>query len=95
MASSVLTYYNTLDPIKIIGKYEGFDEMGYSFSFDTNGEVETITFEKVKKEFIIEFKLDEEITIGKKFEIIYSIVESEDDEDYSMELILESLKLVE
>ena len=95
MASSVLNE-NKINPIKIVAEYDGFDDMGYSFSYTLNEETETITFEEVKEELIKRYDLETDNSVGKKFEVTYSIREVDEDEDEdTVELILNNLKIIE
>ncbi|CAM1369579.1 hypothetical protein [Tenacibaculum xiamenense] len=82
------------DPIKLEATYKGTDFSGYTFGYldDDDEEIE-LTFDDISQELLSKYDLDDEKFIGKKFEIIYSIIISDD--EYESEVpVLNSLKLI-
>ncbi len=85
----------SIDSIKVEADYDGFDEeVGYIFSFTSDDEFESIIFEEVKEDYIKKFNLQEETSIGKRFEVTYTVVEIKNEDDFTFKYVLKSLKQI-
>lgn len=93
MASAIL--HDTTNDIKVKATFEGYDEMGYNFSYKVKEIQSTLIFEEIKEEFIEKYDLEGETYVGKTFELKYAIIESTDDDSDEEILVLKSLKLLE
>lgn len=79
----------------IIAQYEGFDESGYTFSYDNDqGDIEYITFETISEEFLKIYDFNENEFFDEQFEIKYRVTVTDD--EYGIETyILDSIKLIQ
>lgn len=83
---------STIKSVKVTAMFDGFNEEGYNFSYETDDDYVTITFDKVKEDLIKKFDLKGDTYVGEKFEVTYSVSTTEDDDEI---YTLESLKLIE
>lgn len=83
--------YSALNSLKEVGKYLKMSNGYYTFQLKND---EKIIFEEITKRALLKFNLDSNEFIGKNFEIIYSeILEDFEDEDFIIYRI-EDLNLI-
>ncbi|WGH75200.1 hypothetical protein P8625_14160 [Tenacibaculum tangerinum] len=82
-----------IDPIKIVATFQGYDEYGYTFSFENEeGDEDVITFETISEELLKVHNLQDDTFIGEVFEITYDFKVLDDEVETP---VLQSIKKIE
>ncbi|WP_299836059.1 hypothetical protein [uncultured Tenacibaculum sp.] len=86
-----MNYYRAERSMIVTGVYAGYKNGDYTFVLEDN---DIIDFDEINKMILVEFDLKSDKCKGRKFEIIYTeIIDDLDDEDFVV-LKLEDLKLI-
>nr|WP_299035538.1 hypothetical protein [uncultured Tenacibaculum sp.] len=81
------------DPIKTIATFQGYDEYGYTFSFeDEDGDEDVITFETISEKILKIYNLKDNKFVDQVFEITYDYKVSDDEIETP---VLQSIKKIE
>ncbi len=82
-----------IDPIKTVAVFQGYDEYGYTFSFeDEEGDEDVITFETISEKILKIYNLKDDKFVEQKFEITYDYKVSDDEIETP---VLQSIKKIE
>ncbi len=86
-----MNYYRAERNMLVTGVYAGYKNGYYTFVLEDN---DIIDFDEINKMILVKFDLKSDKFKGRKFEIIYTeIIDDLDDEDFVV-LKLEDLKLI-
>ncbi|WP_417799316.1 hypothetical protein [Tenacibaculum sp.] len=82
-----------IDPIKTVATFQGYDEYGYTFSYENEeGDEDVISFETISDKILKIYNLKEDKFVGQVFEITYDYKVSDDEIETP---VLQSIKKVE
>lgn len=82
------------DPVKVTATYNGFTELGYTFSFvNDDEEDEVITFESISEKLLDLYDLTDDNYIDERFEITFEYKQIDEEDDTKVP-VLQTIKKV-